>query len=108
MQIDFCIMGCTEVNCYQTRHKRIIMNKKMSLIHPGEILKMELFEGRRLTVEQARVLLGITGAELTAILDGKAPITPGISSRIVTAIGGSMNLWIRLQSSYDYYRSSFQ
>lgn len=78
------------------------MNRKMNLKHPGEILKMEIIEGRKLTVGKAAELLGITRVNLSRILNGKAGITPNMALRIEKVFGSSAKLWIRLQSAYDF------
>ena len=78
------------------------MKRKMTLVHPGEILKMEIIEGRELTIGGAAELLGITRVNLSRILSGKAAITPNMALRIEKVFGGSAKFWIRLQSSYDF------
>ena len=73
----------------------------MELSHPGEILKMEIIEGRGLTIGKASELLAITRPTLSNIMNGKASITPNIALRIETVFGGSARFWVRLQSSFD-------
>lgn len=73
----------------------------MKLSHPGEILRMEIIDGRGLTIGKASDLLGITRPTLSNILNGKASITPNVALRIETVFGGAARFWIRLQSSYD-------
>jgi addiction module HigA family antidote len=73
----------------------------MELSHPGEILKMEIVEGRGLTIGKASELLAITRPTLSNIMNGKASITPNIALRIETVFGGSARFWVRLQASFD-------
>ena len=73
----------------------------MELSHPGEILKMEIIEGRELIIGKAADLLGVTRPTLSNILNSKASITPNIALRIETVFGGSARFWVRLQSAYD-------
>ena len=73
----------------------------MKLSHPGEILRMEIIDGRGLTIGKASDLLGITRPTLSNILNGRASITPNVALRIETVFGGAARFWIRLQSSYD-------
>lgn len=75
----------------------------MELSHPGEILKMEIVDGRGLTISKAADLLGITRPTLSNILNGKAAITPNIALRLETVFGGTARFWLRLQSSYDLF-----
>ncbi len=58
----------------------------MELHHPGEILKIEVIEGRGLTIGKAAELLAITRPTLSNILNGKAAITPNIALRIETVL----------------------
>lgn len=77
------------------------MARKMELSHPGEILKLELVEGRNLTIAKAAELLDVTRPTLSNIMNGKASITPNVALRIETVFGGSAEFWVRLQSAYD-------
>ena len=77
------------------------MKREMELIHPGEMLKIEIVEGRKLTIAKAAELLGLTRPTLSNILNGKAGITPNIALRVETVFGGAARFWVRLQSSYD-------
>jgi len=73
----------------------------MKLSHPGEILKMEIVEGRNLTIGKAAELLDLTRPTLSNIMNGKSGITPNVALRIETVFGGSAKFWVRLQASYD-------
>lgn len=77
------------------------MQREMKLSHPGEILKMEIVEGRNLTIGKAAELLDLTRPTLSNIMNGKAGITPNVALRIETVFGGSAKFWVRLQASYD-------
>lgn len=77
------------------------MKREMKLSHPGEILKMEIVEGRNLTIGKAAELLDLTRPTLSNILNGKAGITPNVALKIEAVFGGSAKLWVRLQTSYD-------
>lgn len=77
------------------------MKRKMKLSHPGEILKMEIVEGRNLTIGKAAELLDLTRPTLSNILNGKAGVTPNVAIIIEAVFGGSPKLWVRLQTSYD-------
>lgn len=70
-------------------------------IHPGEILKMEIVEGRNLTIGKAADLLDLTRPTLSKIVNGKAPITPNVALRIETVFGGNADFWLRMQRGYD-------
>ena len=65
------------------------------------MLKIEIVEGRNLTIAKAADLLGVTRPTLSNVLNGKAAITPNIALRVETVFGGTARFWVRLQSSYD-------
>lgn len=73
----------------------------MKNIHPGEILKMELMEGRNLTVSKIAELLGMTRANVSNVLNGHSAITPNMALRLEAVFGGNATFFLQLQSSYD-------
>jgi addiction module HigA family antidote len=77
------------------------MKRGMQLVHPGEILKMEIIESRGITISKAAEMLNVTRANLSNILNGKAGITPLMALKIENIFGGSARLWVQLQSTYD-------
>jgi addiction module HigA family antidote len=77
------------------------MERNMKKIHPGQILYMELVEGRNLTITKIATLLGTTRANLSNIINGHASISPNMALRLETVFGGSASHFLNLQSSYD-------
>lgn len=69
--------------------------------HPGELLKEDVILANSLTISEASNLLGITRNSLSNVLNRKAPITPQLATRISKVFGGSTEIWIRLQLSFD-------
>lgn len=77
------------------------MQRKMQLVHPGEILKMEVIDAHNLSITEASGLLDITRSNLSNILNGKTAISSEMALRIETVFGGNARLWSRLQAAYD-------
>ena len=77
------------------------MEKKKKKTHPGQILHMELVEGRNLTISKIAELLGTTRANFSNIINGHAAISPNIALRLEKVFGGSLNHFLNLQKSYD-------
>lgn len=77
------------------------MERKMKKIHPGQILYMELVEGRKLTIRKITELLGATEANFSNIIDGHTSITPDMALRLEKVLGGTASHLLNLQSSYD-------
>lgn len=73
----------------------------MRNIHPGTILKMELVEGRQLTVSKIAELLNTTRSNMSNILNGHASITPNMALRLEVVFGSSAKHFLNLQLNYD-------
>jgi len=70
--------------------------------HPGEYLKMEL-EARNIKQKDFAEILGISGVEISMIVNGKRNITPRLAARIGEAFGTGPELWINFQTAYDLW-----
>lgn len=79
----------------------LYMHNKLKRIHPGLILKMELVDGRSLTVSKIAELLDTTRSNMSNIINGKAAISPSMALRLEKVFGGSAMHFIKLQSAYD-------
>lgn len=77
------------------------MERKMRNVHPGEILKMELIEGRKLSMRKIAKLLDTSLLSISNILNGQEVISPTIALRLETVFGGKADFFLRLQATYD-------
>lgn len=69
--------------------------------HPGELLREEILKANDLTVTDMAKMLMVTRPALSNVLNEKAAISPLMALRIAKVFGGSAELWVRLQASYD-------
>lgn len=69
------------------------MEIKMRNVHPGSILKMELVEGRNLTVSKIAELLLTTRSNMSNIINGKASITPNMALKLERVFGVAQNIF---------------
>ncbi|NII25433.1 HigA family addiction module antidote protein [Pseudoflavitalea sp. X16] len=69
--------------------------------HPGEILKSELVEERGLTITEIAKAMGLSRVAVSNVLNEKAAVTPEFAVRFATVFGGTADIWLRLQASYD-------
>lgn len=70
-------------------------------MHPGLILKEDVFEPYNLSISAAAGLLGVTRLTLSKIVNGKGSITPNIALRIEKVFDGNADFWLRMQRGYD-------
>ncbi len=73
--------------------------------HPGEILKELCLEPLDLSVTRAAEALGISRKTLSAILNGRAGISPEMAVRLSLAFGTSAESWLNQQSQYDLWQA---
>lgn len=76
-------------------------NRKMKIVHPGKILRMELIEGRNLSIGQIAESIKIAPQTLEELFKGLIPISSEIAMNIALNYGGSSDHFMRLQKNYD-------
>ena len=69
--------------------------------HPGHFVRMEVLESLGLSVTEAAAVLGVTRAALSALLNGRASLSPDMALRVEKAFGPKMDTLMRMQASYD-------
>ena len=73
--------------------------------HPGEIIRSLCLEPLELTVTDAAAALGVSRKTLSAILNGRAGISPEMAVRMSMAFGTSAESWLNLQTQYDLWHA---
>ncbi len=73
--------------------------------HPGEILKALCLEPLGLTVTGAAAALGVSRKTLSAILNGRAGISPEMAVRLSIAFTTSAESWLNQQAQFDLWRA---
>ena len=73
--------------------------------HPGEILRELCLEPMGLSVTRAAEALDISRKTLSAILNGRAGISPEMAVRLSLAFGTSSEGWLNQQSQYDLWQA---
>jgi len=71
--------------------------------HPGEALRELCLEPLGLTVTDAAKALGVSRKTLSAILNGRAGISPEMAVRLSIAFGTSAESWLNQQIQYDLW-----
>ena len=71
--------------------------------HPGEVLKALCLEPLNVTVTAAAQSLGVSRKTLSAILNGRAAISPEMAVRLSIAFDTSAESWLTQQLQYDLW-----
>jgi addiction module HigA family antidote len=69
--------------------------------HPVQFIRMEVIEPLHLSITQAAKILGVTRPALSALLNGRAALSPGMALRIEKAFGPKMDTLLRMQTAYE-------
>ena len=73
--------------------------------HPGEIIKSLCLEPLGVTVTQEAEALGVSRKTLSAILNGRAGISPEMAVRLSIACSTTAESWMNQQTQYDLWHA---
>jgi addiction module HigA family antidote len=73
--------------------------------HPGEVIKELCLEPLGLSVTDAAKGLGVSRKTLSAILNGRAGISPEMAIRLSIAFETSAESWMNQQMRYDLWNA---
>jgi addiction module HigA family antidote len=71
--------------------------------HPGEILKTMYMDPLDVNVTQVADALGVSRKHVSAIINGRAQISPDMAFRLAGVFGTDPEIWLNLQSQYDLW-----
>ena len=71
--------------------------------HPGEILRELCLKPLDLTITDAARALGVSRKTLSAVLNGRAGISPEMAIRLSIAFDTTAESWLRQQIQYDLW-----
>ena len=73
--------------------------------HPGEIIREFCVEPLNINVTEAARALGVTRKTFSALLNGRAGISPEMALRLSKVFGRSPEGWLKLQLQYDLWKA---
>jgi len=76
--------------------------------HPGEVIRSLCLEPLGLTVTDAAVALGVSRKTMSAVVNGRAGISPEMAVRLSIAFGTSAEMWMNLQTRFDLWHAERQ
>jgi addiction module HigA family antidote len=74
--------------------------------HPGEILRELYLEPLDVTITETADALGVSRKHISAIVNGRAPITADMALRLAVVFSTEPEVWVNLQSQYDLWDAS--
>ena len=79
--------------------------KMLNPPHPGEIIRELCIEPLGITITEAAKGLGVSRKTLSAIINGRAGITPEMAIRLGKAFDTTPESWLNQQIQYDLYEA---
>ena len=76
--------------------------------HPGEVLKMMCMDPLNVTVTQVADALGVSRKHVSAIVNGRAPVTADMAMRLAGAFDTEPDIWVNMQAQYDLWQARQQ
>lgn len=73
--------------------------------HPGEVLRELCLEPLGISVTEAASGLGVSRKTLSAILNGRAGISPEMALRLSRAFDTTPESWLNQQVQYDLWKA---
>lgn len=73
--------------------------------HPGEVIRELCLEPLKLSVTEAAKGLGVSRKTLSAILNGRAGISPEMAVRLSIAFDTTAESWLNQQLQYDLWNA---
>lgn len=73
--------------------------------HPGEHVREDCLDALGLTVTEGAAALGVTRKTLSALVNGRAGISPEMAVRLSKAFGSTPRHWLQLQMNYDLWQA---
>ena len=77
------------------------MKKKLSPIHPGEVLLEEFIKPMNLSQNRLAIDIGVDARRINEIVLGERAVTADTALRLARFFGNSPQFWLGLQTQYD-------
>ena len=74
--------------------------------HPGEVLREDVITPLGLTLAESARRLGVSREMLSAVVDGKTPLTPEMALRIGKATRTTPESWLYMQAKLDLWMAN--
>jgi antitoxin HigA-1 len=78
-----------------------MIEKKLSPVHPGEVLLEEFLKPMNLSQNRLAVAISVPARRINEIVLGKRSVSADTALRLARFFGNSAQFWLGLQSDYD-------
>ena len=71
--------------------------------HPGEILREMYLGPMKVSITEAAQALGVSRKHISAIVNGRSPVSPDMAMRLAAAFATEAAFWVNLQAQHDVW-----
>jgi antitoxin HigA-1 len=82
-----------------------MLKKALPPAHPGTVLQELFMKERNLTITELAKGLGMTRANMSAVINGRAGISPELAVKLSAAFDNSATFWTNLQTNYELWHA---
>ena len=82
-----------------------MLKRTLPPAHPGAVLRELFMNERNLTITDLAKGLGMTRANVSAVVNGRAGISPEMAVKLSAAFGNSATFWTNLQTNYELWHA---
>jgi addiction module HigA family antidote len=79
------------------------MISKRKPTHPGEVLREDVIKPLGITITEVAKRLGVTRKTLSALLNGRASLSPEMAVKIGKSTGTTPESWLYMQAKLDLW-----
>jgi len=72
---------------------------------PGLAVRVDCLEPFNLSITEAAEILGVSRQALSNVVNEKAAISAEMAIRLAKAFGGTPEVWLKMQLSYDLWQA---
>lgn len=80
-------------------------HKSIAPVHPGEILREDVFPALNVTKPALAEALGVSRQTLHEIMTLKRSVTPEMAIRLETVVGSTAQTWLAMQAERDLWEA---
>jgi antitoxin HigA-1 len=83
----------------------LLMSKKLSAVHPGEVLRQEFLVPMKLSPYAVARVVGVPRTRIERLVNGQTALTADTALRLAKAFRTTPAFWMGLQAQYDIERA---
>ncbi len=99
-----CFVDCKRTPKRSSR-ELLPMSKKLSAVHPGEVLREEFLAPMKLSPYAVARVVGVPRTRIERLINGQTALTADTALRLAKAFRTTPAFWMGLQAQYDIERA---